>query len=336
MLAHYSLFKTITKALLDTVTEEEEVAIAQSLASQYQELLESSVQTSSYADTAPTHLDGGIALSSQHALDCLKDPLRTVRFIKATYQALLESFERFPNQKIELVYAGCGPAAPIILPLLSLFDPKQLLITLIDINKTSIQSVSSLIDAIDARGFFRAILLEDAIKYKHPGDLPLHIILSETMDKALTKEPQVRITQNLASQLLDNGILIPESIDIYAEHSFYSKEPYFDIYKNVLELGPPIQSRDKQLLFSITKDIQNHIEFEFTSNSVTLPTDFNDTPDISIYAEIKIFQDHYLKKSKSLISNPYCVTSLYNLKSKSYKLSYTTRDIPNWHCVEVN
>lgn len=336
MLARYSLLESICKELLNTSSEKEEVSIAATLASHYQDLLEASSRASDYADTVPTHLDGGIALSSQHALDCLKDPLRTIRFIKATYQAILQSLERFPNDKLELVYAGCGPAAPIILPLLSLFEPTQLSITLLDINTSSIQSVSALIDALGAQDFFRAVHLEDAIQYVHPSGLPLHIVVSETMDKALTKEPQVRITQNLASQLTENGILIPESIDIYLEHSFYSKEPYFDIYKNVLELGPPYLSRDKQFLFSITKGLQNQVEFEFTSDLMSLPTDFNDTPDICIYAEISIFRDQRLTKSKSLISNPYCVTSLFNLRSKSYKLSYTTKDIPNWHCIEVH
>ncbi len=336
MLTTYALFKSITEALLNSVTEEEEVAIANALASQYQKLLESSSESNTYSDTIPTHLEGGIALSSQHALDCLKDPLRTVRFIKATYHALLESFDRFPNEKIELVYAGCGPAAPIIMPLLSLFKPEQLSITLLDINETSIHSVSALIHALGAQEFFRSIRLEDAIKYVHPPELSLHIVLSETMDKALTKEPQVRITQNLAPQLLDHGIFIPESIAIYTEHSFYSKEPYFDIYKNVLELGPPFLSRDKQPLFSITKDIQNQKEFEYTSALIDVPSNFLDTPDICIYAEIKIFGDQWLKKSKSLISNSFCLTSLYNLKGKSYKLFYTTKGIPNWHCLDAN
>ncbi|MBC3758355.1 hypothetical protein H7U19_08070 [Hyunsoonleella sp. SJ7] len=333
MLATYSSFKPITQVLLNSVTEKEEVANANALASLYQELLESVINSNSYGDTAPTHLDGGIALSSQHALDCLKDPLRTVRFIKSAYQALLESFNRFPNEKIELVYAGCGPAAPIIMPMLCLFKPEQVSITLLDINETSINSVSALINALGAKAFFRSIRLEDAIHYAHPPELPLHIVLSETMDKALTKEPQVRITQNLAPQLIDNGVFIPESIDIYTEHSFYSKEPYFDIYKNVLELEPPFLSRDKQLLFSISKDIQNQKEFEYTSVLIDVPSNFIDTPDICIYAEIKIFDNQCLKKSQSLISNPFCVTSLYNVKGQFYVLAYTTKGIPKWYCL---
>lgn len=335
MIAKYTLFRLLMLALLKTVSDKEEVAVARELASKYHKLLEASITNKAYSDTTPKHIDGGIALSSQHALDCLQDPLRTVRFIKATHLAIQESFDRFPDQKIELLYAGCGPGAPIIIPLLSLFSPEQLSITLLDINQTSIDSVLALIKKLDAKDFFRGIHVEDAILYRHPSALPLHIVLSETMDKGLTKEPQVRITQNLAPQLNKNGIFIPESIDIFTEHSFYSKEPYFDIDKNVLELDPLIDTKDKHLLFSITKQIQNQKEFEFASESIEVPADFTETPDICIYAEIIIFGEQRLHKSQSLISNSFCVASLYNLKSNYYVLSYTTIGIPCWKYTEI-
>ena len=335
MSSKYELFKPLIHSLLQTNSEEEEVAIATSLALQYQSHLKGSIGSEVYSDTHPTHLDGGIALSSQHALDCLQDPLRTIRFIKATHQAILECFNRFPNEQIELVYAGCGPAASIIVPLLCLFVPSQLSITLLDINKTSIDAVNATIDALGAQDFFRGILLEDAIKYQHPEHLPLHMVLSETMDKALTKEPQVSITQNLAPQIHEHGIFIPEAITIFTEYSFYSKEPYFDIYKNVLELGPKIETRDKQPLFSITKDNQINSELEFTSASIEVPKNFEDTPDICIYAELLIFDKQELKKAQSQISNSYCVTSLYNLNGTSYKLTYTIKDIPKWDYLDI-
>jgi len=334
MTNRYTLFKPLILSLLKTTSEEEEVAVASSLAALYQGLLEDVIPNKYFASTKATHLDGGIALSSQHALDCLQDPLRTVRFIKATYHAIHVAFSRFPNEKIELVYAGCGPAAPIVMPLLSLFTTAQLAITLLDINESSINSVSALISELGATAFFRKYHLGDAVLYTHLKEYPLHIVLSETMDKGLTKEPQVRITQNLVPQLIDNGIFIPEAINIYTEHSFYSKEPYFDISKNVLELGPEIETRDRQPLFSITKEIQEAPAFEYLSDIIEVPVNFTDTPDICIYAEVFIFGDQKLLKAQSLISNPFCVISLYNLKSKKYRLHHTTHDIPKWVCRE--
>lgn len=334
MAARYIMFKQIAHSLLTSTSEQEEVAAAKALAAYYHHLLEHIVVGAQYANTNPTHVDGGIALSSQHALDCLKDPLRTVRFIKGVYYALREAQEQFPNTPIELVYAGCGPGAPIVIPLLSLFETDAVNITLLDINSTSIESVSALIKALDAGAFFRDLILGDAIQYRHPSDIPLHIVLSETMDKGLTKEPQVRITQNLAPQLTTNGIFIPEAIHIYTEHSFYSKEPYFDIDKNVLELGPKIKTQGKQPLFSITKDIGGETAFEFLSAQIEVPEDFSETPDICIYADVIIYKNQKLLKSQSLISNPFCVASLYNLNLATYSLQYTTHDIPGWEYIE--
>ncbi|MDT0554386.1 hypothetical protein [Patiriisocius hiemis] len=334
MIKTYLSFKSLTQVLLETSSEAEEVTVAKSLAALYEELLAQSSSKDQYASTFPTHVDGGIALSSQHALDCLQDPLRTVRFIKATYHAIRDAQSIFKNQQIELVYAGCGPGAPIVLPLLSMFSPKELAITLVDINQSSITSVEALIKFLDATAYFRKSYLGNAIEYKHDTSLPLHIVVSETMDKGLIKEPQVAITQNLVPQLNPKGILIPEAIDIFTEHTFYSKEPYFDIYKNVLELGPTYKSSDTQYLFSINKNIAPSPNFEFISENIEVPEDFTETPDVSIFAKIIIYKDLELLKSKSLISNPYCVQSLYNISSKTYRLKHTTIGIPNWKILE--
>ena len=336
MSAKYTLFKPLTVKLLETKSEEEEVAIAREFAELYNKLLSELAPENSYSDESPTHVDGGIALSSQHALDCLGDPLRTVRFIKGTYHAINDMMARFPGERIQLLYAGCGPGAPIVMPLLCMFRQSSLAVTLLDINNTSILSITNLIRALEADEYFSDIHQGDAIKYSFPKETPLHILLSETMDKGLTKEPQVRITQNLAPQLKEGGVLIPESIDIYAEHSFYSKEPYFDIYKNVLELGPTYSAIDTHKLFSITKEIEKSPGFQYISDPISPPGDFTETPDICIFAEIQIYGDNKLPKSKSLISNPICVQSLYNINSKSYQLSHSTNDIPDWQLIEVH
>ncbi|MEZ4778781.1 MAG: hypothetical protein R2786_05290 [Flavobacteriaceae bacterium] len=334
MTANYHLFKNLITTLLETPSKEAEVAVAQSLSTLYEELLSKHIPDKDYANKQDTHIDGGIALSSQDALNCLKDPLRTVRFIKGTYQAIQEASALFPKDKIELLYAGCGPAAPIITPLLCLLHPEKIAITLLDINPTSITSVKKLMQALGAEDFFRNYSLTDATQYQHPKEFPLHIIVSETMDKGFTKEPQIRITQNLAPQLHPDGILIPESINLYAEHIFYSKEPYFDIYKNVLELGDKTPVRDTQLLFSITKEIYASPEFTFLSPIIEVPQNFIETPDISVFAEVTIYKNQKLLKSESLISNPYCITSLYNLTSKTYRLKHTTKGIPGWEVIE--
>ena len=331
-----SKLNKIVTILLNTITKEEEVIAARQLASYFQELLTEQLPDKEFSVSQETIINGGIALSSQHAIDCLGDPLRTVRFIKGTHQAIKDALKRFPSEKINLLYAGCGPGAPLILPLLSHFKPEQLSITLLDINESSIYSVKTLINSLKLESFFRDIILTDATQYIHPKDIPLHIVLSETMDKGLSKEPQVRITQNLAPQLIEGGIFIPEEIEIYTEHTFYSKEPYFDNYKNVLDLGDSTPTSNKQVLFKISKTIAKEPPFNFESNWIEIPNenDVKNTPDISIVANIKIYKEQVLMKGESLISNPFPVFCMLNIKSSHYKLVHTTEGIPDWKHIE--
>ena len=327
-------FSKVIGDLLDSSTPLEEVEVSEQLAILYEELLANIVKDQHFKNEKPTTIDGGIALSSQHALDCLQDPLRTARFIKGVYAAILDSFQVFPNGKINILYAGCGPGAPLLLPLLSLFDQDKISVTLLDLNESSLSSIKTLISHLEFENYFSDFVCTDATRYIFPKEVPLHLLVSETMDKALTIEPQVSITQNLAPQLMDKGILIPEKIEIFAEHTFYSKEPYFDINKDIFKLPPIRNTINIQSLFSITKEIPSSPFFSFRSEWITIPENFKETPDISIFAEIQIYNGIVLSKSESLLSNPYCVDSLYNLKSDSYQLMYDSRGIPSWSYTE--
>ena len=179
--------------------------------------------------TTETLIPGGIALSSADAAICLNDQLRTSRFIKGTYIAIKELLHRFPNQKINILYAGCGPYAPLLLPLLPFFNKEDIRVTLLDINAASIQSVKELMSILDLRDYIHDIIQTDAVKYKQPELHPLHLVITETMFHALIREPQVAITANLAPQITKNGILIPEEIKLDLVYTFFGKELYLQI-----------------------------------------------------------------------------------------------------------
>ncbi len=327
-------FQSIINQLLASKTPHEEVDAAKAISKLYHQILNKYVLDTAFKNTEPTNVDGGIALSSQHALDCLEDPFRTTRFLKAVHHAILDCFDLFPSEKINILYAGCGPAAPLLIPLLGLFKPSQISITLLDLNLSSLSSVSILIEEFGLQEYIRDSVQADATTYRFPKQIPLHLVVTETMDKGLTKEPQVRITQNLASQIIPKGILIPEEIRIYTEHSFYSKEPYFDIYKDVFNLGKPIETIDRQVLFSIDKNIKPKPLFSFESDWIQVPENFKEYPDITIFAKIYIYKNYILSKGESLISNPYGLNNLYNINSHSYKLIHTTEGIPRWDFIE--
>lgn len=285
-------------------------------------------------------LRNGIALSKKNAADCIKDYKRTACFIRGIYKAITECSKKFPNTKLNILYAGCGPYAPLLLPLLSFFEPESLNITLIDINQSSIKSVKKIITTLDCDSYISNCIVADAIQYKHSTTEPLHIIISETMFHALTKEPQVAITQNLAPQLIDGGILIPEEINIALGYSFFSKEPFLNQYNTTYHISNSVNQNIKresvETLFSITKNQSNNLvdSYYFESKWYSIPENYEETPDVCIYTHIKVFDAFQLQYEDSLITNPYCLTSLYNLQDQvKFKIKYSIQNIPNW---EIN
>ena len=320
-------FADLFQSIKTAKTESEEIAAAFALADHYQELLEEHALLRDFSNKEETFLDGGVALASQYALDCLRDPLRTTRFIAGTYQAIKDQL--VDRDSVNLLYAGCGPAAPLILPFLHNFSPDQVRISLLDITKSSIKAVKSLVEALQLQDYITDYITADAITYKAPKE-HYDIMVSETMDKGLTREPQVRIMQNLLPQLKATGLFIPQTIDVYGELTFYGKEPYFDLYKELQTLGPCYKTTQRTKLFSIAKDVTSEQPFEFESERIQIPADLTETPDAAVFAEIQVYKERILPKAKSLISNSYCIRSLVGEENKHFKFCYSTTGTPTW------
>lgn len=281
--------------------------------------------------------NGGIALSSFHASICIDDALRTARFIKSVYSAILALQERFPNQKSTILYAGCGPYATLLLPLLPLFSIDDLDIILLDINKSSILSVKKIIAAIGLEQYKIQTVQADATKYKKPDSCTIHLLITETMFKALLMEPQVLVTKNLVPQLDPNGILIPQEINLSFGYSFFANEAFLqDIDSMNVAFFTNFHQNQKNHLFTINKNLDfveklDSDSCKIESDFFKLPRDFSSNPDICIYTEIKIFDNFKLNTAQSYITNPYCLESLYNIAADSQlKFCYHYSSIPKW------
>jgi predicted GNAT superfamily acetyltransferase len=163
-------------------------------------------------DRTATTLDGGTAISPQDAARCILDFARTTVFLRGIREAIGEARTRFGNSKIEVLYAGCGPYASLALPLFTVTESSDVGFTLLDIHERSLDAARSLIEHYGLSSHVTQYLCADATKVKLQRRP--HIIVAETTQRGLSKEPQLALTANLVPQLVNGGILIPERIRV--------------------------------------------------------------------------------------------------------------------------
>jgi hypothetical protein len=166
----------------------------------------------------------GTAISPLDAGRCLLDPRRTAIYLRGVHAAIQEAQQRFPGEVIHVLYAGCGPFAPLCLPLLPLLAGQAVHFTLLDMHARAVESVQAILTALRLEGGNAECLVCDATRYHNPDHRPLHVVVCETMQRALEKEPQVAILINLAPQLTVGGLMVPERIAVDAVLTDLSQE----------------------------------------------------------------------------------------------------------------
>ncbi|MGV3629823.1 MAG: hypothetical protein ACO1O6_01380 [Bacteroidota bacterium] len=323
--------KNICRLLLDSENEPEEIAAARTLSVFFTE--NSSFAGNGQDDSGEITLDGGVALSTYHAAVCVNESIRTARLIKGVHRAVCELQQRFPDQQLHIVYAGCGPYATLLFPLLPLFDPGKLTCTLLEINPLSIQYARTLAGTLGFGEHQLSFLEEDAIRYKSPETI--HLLISETMFNALLREPQLRIVANLAPQLHGKGLMVPEEIRVDLYYSAMSREPYFDNQKDNCDTKTSA-AEYAGTLFSLTRDNNfskavSEGNFHFISESFDFPEHLAaEKPDICIFTHIRTFGGLSIGLGESSLTNPYCVGNYHILGNKNFRLIHHFDTIPKW------
>lgn len=163
-----------------------------------------------------TWLDDGRAVSPTMAAFCLREPARTVAFIRGLGMAIRDASNRSgPGRPVRVLYAGCGPYATLAVPLMALFSPEAVRFTLLDIHGDCLEHAESLIAALGFTGHVEAYACEDATRYRIPAESRPDVIVSETMAVGLRNEPQVAIARHLLAQA-PSARMVPQSVSIEA------------------------------------------------------------------------------------------------------------------------
>ena len=287
-------------------------------------------------DTVETLLDQGLAISPKVAADCMHDAIRTAQYLRATHAAVLAAQQRFPNQTLEILYAGCGPFAPLAIPLATQFKPEEIRFTLLDVHQRSLDSARRAFESLGLSAFVRAYHQCDATTYKHPAANALHIVVTETMQSALLNEPQVSIALNLAPQLCEGGILIPESVAIDACLWDLEYKPAGGMTR--IQLGRVIE-----LTLETCRDLAKKLGCDLSEDqripvrSVETPPDATDTFYLTLLTTIRVFGSFVLSEYESLLTYPIVMHDLGKIRGgMKIEFYYQLGRKPGFKCRLVN
>ena len=287
-----------------------------------------SKQDIAHGETRSTH---GQAVSPTMAAMCLREVARTITFMRGLHQAIADCLaRRKDNKPIHVLYAGSGPYALLALPSLHAYSKKDIRFTLLDIHSESIDSAKMLIQTLDFTEHITSYHCVDACEFimENKAD----IILSETMNLCLTKEPQVAIFKNLFHQS-EHALLIPQTVSIDAKLINFSKEHTLLAADSKETFTEPKRDRVHiKTLFTLNRDSlrqwtkQQH---RLPANSFVLPEYDDKKYELKLTTDIQVYQHHVLKNYDTSLTIPMTFPSSGTLaKGEKVSLFYQIGEKP--------
>ena len=166
----------------------------------------------SHARTLPDFTDGKPegALSVMESMRCLRDEVRTKKFLLGIREAIA-NLDASGVDVIRMCNAGTG-AIPILAIYAALCSDKVKCDAL-ELNPNAAQIAHEVVKEF---GLQDRIHVRQADATKFEPDEPLDFLVSETMHSGLTAEPIVQILSNLQPHVKDSGITLPSRVNIQA------------------------------------------------------------------------------------------------------------------------
>ena len=323
--------KTVTDELLSPVMDYSAIKEAvQSLKILFTEAV-------SFDDMEPNNqphirTGSGLAIGPMSAAFCIIDMMRTRKFILGIRDAIEERLKMHPGRPVTILYAGTGPFASLLTPLITVFRPEQLKIALLEINPVSFHFLKKTIQQFGMEDYIIELVQTDAVTYSIPRNQQPDIIVSETMKPGLEKEPQVSVVANLLSQCDQNPVLIPEliKVDVSLAGNMINYPDSVITLKTLLKL-------DAETAVQIKKNPED-VPILSPGILVTIP----ELPDpqynrLVLDTSIRVFRDHVLGFNESGITLPLPVMDLAALKNFPARLlfKYHIESEPGFRVSEI-
>jgi len=241
----------------------------------------------------------GKAIAPGAAAHCLLEFRRTAVFVRGMLKAINAVRKKKRHATVRILYAGCGPYATLVTPLLTHFAPADLQVDLLDIHQKSLHSVRKIIVALGFEGFVGNYLLADAATYRIPEGINYDILLTETVQACLERETQVAIVQNLVPQLPVEAILVPEEIIIDARLTDPQQESAQFFYSEQPRLPP-----QRILLGEVMRLSRACPDPDGLVGQVAIPAEISPCLVLKLFTTVRVFADEVLREHDSSITLP--------------------------------
>lgn len=277
-------------------------------------------------------LGHGMALGTAWAAMCINDIVRTKRFIKGTLDAvqfLIDQKDPSRKEPIQVLYAGTGPFATLILPLMCKYSKDEIQFTLLEINEETTIYLKKVIQIFNFEEYIREIHCTDACTFEIPKDLDVDLIVSETMQYALYRELQVPIMVNLLKQAKKEVLIIPE--EIIVELGYWNTSCSDKIAVKHQKLTEVLRY-NKTEIHQWIEDSGGFLgDIRFSKTRVSIdPEDLRSFDKIAYYTEIKIFGDEIIRLNESGLTIPKPIPKLYDqiTEKTMLEIEYKLKPIP--------
>lgn len=273
-------------------------------------------------------LDQGKALGAAWAVRCITDLMRTKRFVQGLHAAVEARLHR-QSAPVHIVYAGCGPFATLVLPILHAFPPEQVRVSLIEINEISFATAQHTLEVLGFTDHVVHWFNGNAATLKLPASARADILLSETMQYTLVKEMQVAITLNLLPQMKPDAWLVPEEIRVSLtpiKMRSPEKTPFIGVKQEVLSWSADSIFQWQQRYREGTLDT-------LPEESIHLcRADLAAYQSLYLLTDIQTFGAYHLGFRQSSLTGPYFLESLTDDFREGIKvdLQYQLLPVPDW------
>lgn len=289
-----------------------------------------------FGDAGPgTFSTTGNAVSPETAARCLLDFARTRKFAAGLKEALQYKLETAKALPVKVLYAGSGPYALLAMLMTPYFTPEEIQFTVLDIHTASVESVNRITAQFNAEGYFENIITADATKYKTGETGRPDVIVIETMLNALRKEQQVTVAANLAPQLADGGIMIPEEIKVtpvFTEISIRQAAMYGEDLSKFTQPASHALPAAAVLNIETATAANENIRNPFAPVTVSLEEDFL-LPNyvVELQTEIKVWGEQTLQLFETALTIPLKISEGEKLFGKEQIIfTYNNGPVPGF------